>query len=46
MGRYAKVCDLDQETLAYRRRVLGDDDPSTLASANNLAANLEDLIQG
>jgi len=31
--------DLDQDTLARRRRVLGDDHHSTLASAGNLAAD-------
>jgi Tetratricopeptide repeat len=31
---------LDEDTLARRRRVLGDDHPDTLTSANNLAAGL------
>ena len=35
--------DLDQDTLDRRRRVLGEDHPSTLASASNLAADLRAL---
>ena len=35
--------DLDEDTLARRRRVLGDDHPSTLTSANNLASDLRNL---
>ena len=35
--------DLDADTLARRRRVLGDDHPQTLASARNLAEDLEQL---
>ena len=34
---------LDEDTLARRRRVLGDDHPDTLTSANNLAADLRAL---
>ena len=40
MGRYAEARELDEDTLARRRRVLGEDHPNTLASANNLAADL------
>ena len=40
MGRYAEARDLDQDTLARRRRVLGEDHPDTLASASNLANDL------
>ena len=35
--------ELDEDTLARSRRVLGQDHPSTLTSANNLAADLRDL---
>ena len=35
--------DLDQDTLDRRRRVLGEDHPDTLASANNLAVDLREL---
>jgi hypothetical protein len=31
---------LDEDTLARRRRLLGDDHPDTLGSVNNLAVNL------
>lgn len=34
---------LDEETLARRRRLLGDDHPDTLTSAGNLAAVLAAL---
>jgi len=42
-GRYAEARDLDQDTLARFRRVLGEDHPDTLASADNLAADLRAL---
>jgi hypothetical protein len=35
--------DLSQDTLARHRRVLGDDHPNTLTSANNLALDLRAL---
>jgi hypothetical protein len=35
--------DLDQDTVARRRRVLGEDHPSTLSSATNLADDLRAL---
>jgi hypothetical protein len=35
--------DLNQDTLARYRRVLGDDHPSTLRTANNLAVCLHEL---
>jgi Tetratricopeptide repeat len=35
--------DLDQDTLACRRRILGEDHPDTLLSAENLAADLRAL---
>jgi hypothetical protein len=35
--------DLDQDTLDRRRRLLGDDHPDTLTSANNLAIDLRRL---
>jgi TIR domain/Tetratricopeptide repeat len=37
MGRYAEARELDEDILARRRRVLGEDHPDTLGSANNLA---------
>ena len=40
MGRYAEARELDEDTLARRRRVLGEDHPDTLISANNLANDL------
>ena len=43
MGRDAEARDLDQDILDRRRRVLGDDHPRTLTSANNLAADLRAL---
>ena len=43
MGRYAEARELDEDTLARRRRVLGDDHPDTLSSANNLAIDLRNL---
>jgi hypothetical protein len=35
--------DLDQDTLDRKRRVLGEDHPSTLISAKNLARDLRTL---
>ena len=43
MGRYAAARELDEDTLARRRRVLGEDHPGTLDSANNLALDLRVL---
>ena len=42
-GEYAKALELHQDTLARRRRVLGDDHPGTLHSANDQAVNLDSL---
>jgi len=36
---------MDQDTLARRRRVLGEDHPDTLNSAKNLAADLRALSE-
>ena len=36
-GRYAEARDLGEDTLARRRRLLGEDHPDTLTSARNLA---------
>jgi hypothetical protein len=36
MGEYQAARELDEDTLARRRRVLGGDHPDTLASAGNL----------
>jgi hypothetical protein len=38
LGKRQAARELDEDTLARRRRVLGEDHPDTLASANNLAA--------
>jgi hypothetical protein len=43
MGRYRETCQLDEDTLARRRRVLGSDHPDTLATARNLAQDLRAL---
>ena len=43
MGRYAEARDLHRDTLDRQRRVLGEDHPETLFSANNLAADLHGL---
>lgn len=37
LGQPAKACEVDQDTLERRRRVLGDDHADTLAAAHNLA---------
>jgi hypothetical protein len=42
-GEVEAARDLDADTLERRRRVLGEDHLSTLASANNLAADLREL---
>jgi hypothetical protein len=43
LGEAEAARDLDTDTLARRRRVLGDDHPQTLNSASNLATDLEQL---
>ena len=43
MGRHAESRDLNHDTLARRRRVLGHDHPDTLNSAHNLATGLRAL---
>ena len=43
LGRYDKARELNEATLARYRRVLGEDHPSTLASANGLAIDLSAL---
>jgi len=40
MGRYAEARDLHQDLLDRKRRLQGEDHPSTLVSANNLARDL------
>jgi hypothetical protein len=40
---YAKALEFQQETLGQRRRVLGEDHPDTLASANDLSVTLQSL---
>ena len=37
LGQAAKACEVDEDTMARRRRVLGDDHADTLAAAHNLA---------
>ena len=43
MGDYQQARTLDEDTLTRSRRVLGDDHPDTLTSANNLARDLSAL---
>jgi len=43
LGEYQQARALDKDTLARRRRVLGEDHPDTLTSATNLAADLRAL---
>ena len=43
MGEHERARQLDEDTLARQRRVLGDDHPDTLSSANNLAVDLREL---
>ena len=43
LGEYQQARALDQDTLARRRRVLGEDHPDTLTSGDNLAADLNAL---
>ena len=43
LGEHRAARELDQDTLERRRRVLGEDHPSTLTSENNLAADLRAL---
>ena len=43
LGEDQAARELDEDTLARRRRVLGEDHPDTLASASNLAVDLRDL---
>jgi hypothetical protein len=43
LGEHQAARELDEDTLARRRRVLGEDHPDTLASANNLAMDLDEL---
>jgi hypothetical protein len=43
LGEYQQARALDQDTLARRRRVLGDDHPDTRIAAHNLAGDLRVL---
>jgi len=43
MRRYQEARELNEDTLARRRRLWGDDDPDTLISAGNLAGDLRGL---
>lgn len=43
LGDYPQARTLNEDTLTRRRRVLGEDHPSTLTSANNLARDLHAL---
>ena len=43
LGEVQAARELDEDTLARRRRVLGDDHPDTLNSATSLAADLRAL---
>ncbi len=40
LGEVQAARDLAQDTLDRRRRILGEDHPATLTSADNLAADL------
>jgi hypothetical protein len=40
LGEYHRACALDEDILTRYRRVLGDDHPHTLASADHLVVNL------
>jgi hypothetical protein len=40
LGDYQRARILDEDTLARTRRVLGEDHPDTLSSANDLARDL------
>jgi len=43
LGEPQAARELDEDTLARRRRILGSDHPLTLRSADNLAADLRAL---
>jgi hypothetical protein len=43
MGRYTAARQIQEDTLARRRRLFGDDHRQTLRSASNLAAALREL---
>jgi hypothetical protein len=43
LGQYQRARALDEDTVARYRRVLGDDHPDTLTSANNAAVDLRAL---
>ena len=45
LGDLQAARDLDQDTLDRRCRILGQDHPDTLASADNLAADLRALAE-
>ena len=45
LGHYAQARTIDEDTLARSRRVLGEDHPQTLASANSLAVDLRRLAE-
>jgi hypothetical protein len=40
LGEYQRACALDEDILTRYRRVLGDDHPDTLASADHLVVDL------
>jgi Tetratricopeptide repeat len=40
LGEYQRACALDEDILTRYRRVLGDDHPHTLASADRLVVDL------
>jgi len=43
VGEHQRARQLQNDTFTRRRRVLGDDHPDTLTSANRLAADLREL---
>jgi hypothetical protein len=40
LGKHERARELNEDTLARQRRVLGNDHPDTLRSAHTLAADL------
>jgi hypothetical protein len=43
LGQHEQGCQLGEDNLSRRRRVLGEDHPDTLTSAHNLAVGLRAL---
>jgi hypothetical protein len=43
LGEYQQACELDEDVLMRRRRILGDEHPDTVSSSNNLEFDLRML---